>query len=55
MQKVFGHCNFLLYVSYKVTIFQSIIPVNSCSILMIYLPTEARMHVVFCDYFKIFF
>jgi hypothetical protein len=53
--KVFGHCNFLLYISYKTTIFQSIIPVNSCSILMKVLPTEARTYVVFCDYFKIFF
>ena len=26
MPKVFGHCNFLLYISYKTTIFQSIIP-----------------------------
>ena len=24
--KVFGHCNFLLYISYKTTIFESIIP-----------------------------
>jgi hypothetical protein len=24
---------------------------NSCSILRIHLPTEARMNVVFCDYF----
>ena len=34
--KVFGHCNFLLYIyiSYKTTIFENIIPVNSCSILM---------------------
>ena len=26
VQKVFGHCNFLLYISYKTTIFQNIIP-----------------------------
>jgi hypothetical protein len=26
--------------------------VNSCSILMKFLPTEARTYVVFCDYFK---
>jgi hypothetical protein len=25
--------------------------VKSCSILMKFLPTKARMHVVFCDYF----
>ena len=25
VQKVFGHCNFLLYISYKTTIFQNII------------------------------
>jgi hypothetical protein len=24
--KVFGHCNFLLYISYKTTIFENIIP-----------------------------
>jgi hypothetical protein len=46
---------FLLYISYKTTIFQNIIPVNSCSILMKFLPTEASTYVVFCDYFKIFF
>ena len=27
--KVFGHCNFLLYISYKTTIFESIIPKSS--------------------------
>ena len=26
VQKVFGHCNFLLYISYKTKIFQNIIP-----------------------------
>ena len=26
VQKLFGHCNFLLYISYKTTIFQNIIP-----------------------------
>ena len=26
MPKVFGHCNFLLYISYKTTIFENIIP-----------------------------
>ena len=26
VQKVFGHCNFLLYISYKATIFENIIP-----------------------------
>jgi len=26
MQKVFGHCNLLLYISYKTTIFENIIP-----------------------------
>jgi hypothetical protein len=55
VQKVFGHRNVLLYISYKTTIFQNIIPVNSCSILMIFLPTEVRTYVVFCDYFKIYF
>jgi hypothetical protein len=55
MPKGFGHCNFLLYISYKTTIFENIIPVNSFSILMNFLPTEARTYVVFCDYFKIFF
>ena len=46
--KVFGHCNFLLYISYQFHI-------NSCSILMKFLPTEARTYVVFWDYFRIFF
>ena len=56
VKKVFVHCNFLLYISYKTTIFQNIIPK---SILVrfwwYFLPTEARTYVVFCDYFKIFF
>jgi hypothetical protein len=52
VQKVFGHCN----ISYKTTFFSKhYSKVNSCSILMIFLPTEARTYVVFYDYFKIFF
>ena len=56
MCKKYSVTNFLLYISYKTTIFQNIIPK---SILVrfwwYFLPTEVRMYVVFCDYFKIFF
>ena len=56
VQKVFGHCKFLLYISYKNHNFSKhYSKVNSYSILMIFLPTEVRTYVVFCDYFKIFF
>ena len=51
MPKVFGHCNFLLYISYKTTIFQSIIPLFDFDESF----TNRRENVlVFCDYFKIF-
>jgi hypothetical protein len=47
VQKVFGHCNFLLYISYKTTFLKNIIPnINSCSILMIFFPTKAELNVV---------
>ena len=50
--KVFGHCNFLLYISYKTTIFENIIPK---SILVRFWWNFYQQKRVFCDYFKIFF
>ena len=51
--KVSGHCNFLLYISYKTTTFENIIPVNSCLILMKFLPTEVRSENV-CNFLWLF-
>ena len=50
VQKVFYYI-FHIKPHFKKTLFQ----VDSCSILMQFLPTEAITYVVFCDYFKIFF
>ena len=44
--KVFGHCDFLLYISCKTTFFKNIIPKSTCSILMIFLPTKTELNVV---------
>ena len=53
MQKVFGHYNFLLYISYKTTFFSKhYSKVNSCSILMKFVPTKERTYIVVCDYLK---
>jgi hypothetical protein len=57
VQKVLCHCNFFkLYILYETTFFSKhFFKVNCCLILMKFLPTKARMYLVFCDYFKIFF
>ena len=44
--KVFGHCDFLLYISCKTTFFKNIIPKSTCSILMIFLSTKTELNVV---------
>jgi hypothetical protein len=53
---VFGHCYFLLYISYKTTFKKKYSKVDSCSNLMIFLPTKAELNVVLhCNFSIIFF
>ena len=45
--KAFGHCDFLLYISCKTTFFKKhYSKVDSCSILMFFLPTKTELNVV---------
>ena len=45
--KVFGHCDFLLYISCKTIFFKKhYSKVDPCSILMIFLPTKTELNVI---------
>ena len=54
VQKVFGHCNFLLYISYKTTFFKNIIPKSTLVRFWWYfLLTKAELKVVLHCNFRI--
>ena len=54
VQKVFGHCDFLIYISYKTTFCSKhYSKVNSCLFLMKCLPTRAELNVVLHSKFSI--